>query len=358
MSNGIFQPTTDLYVGMKLGATWGTAVDCDVAARRLPIFSESIVPGLTRVPNPAFHGYALQRKSRQGRVGPFTGPLVMPFDIDNCMLPMALFWGTCSAPVQVAATAAYTMTMSLNSNPSNFATLAMEQSIDLEEFDSCIVDAFTLSSANDQTWTFSPNIIARYLGWDGSTPYPAVTVALPGSSLTFKKSDPLPQFEWNSGANNKFRMNAVGGAALDDTNLIYPQDFSITLTRTKRITSTGLNAPYIDLPRDNGFVTVSGSFTLPYYTAIALREAQLANTLYKMSVLLKSDVIASANQYEFNLFLPCIEIDTADVNANSEETAMHPITFTSKIPDTLPTGMAEMTPYCTTQSTWSASPLA
>lgn len=358
MSGTIFQPPVDLYVGMRKGTTWGTAVDCDLASARLPILSENIVANITRYNNLSFHGDPIQRKARQGRLGPFSGPLRMPFDIDNCFLPLAQFFGTCSTPVQQGGSSAYTSTLSINNSVKGiFSTIALDKEIDLEEIDSAKIHKIEIEGTADEGVIITFHVIGRYRGWDSSVDWPAVTVALPGSNLTFKKSDPLPFFVFNAAADMKIQLNNATSGALSDSDLIYPSSWRITMERPMKIWVDSSSSPYIAEPVDNGFMMVEGSFTLPLFQATTYMENLQTNTLKKMAILLKSDTIASSYRYEFNLYIPALEITEAPDNATGEETVEHPISWVAKRPDSTPTGMAQAIPYATVQNTHSATPL-
>lgn len=345
MSGDIFQPVYDLYIGCVKGTTWGTAVDCDVASRRIPALSENLVMGMEPYANKSLMNSIFERADRQGKVGPVTGGIRSHLDVDNLALPLALIFGTQSAPAQQSGTAGYLSTLTWSNNVKGlFATIALERGIDLEEIASFKFQGMNIEANAGEGVVIDMTGTGDYRGWEGSTPWPATTVGLPGSNLSFKAVDPLPFFMFHAD-DFKIQINTASGGGLSDSDRVYPDTFNLSAQRTMRIPWT--RPPYIGEPIDNGFSIWTGSFNLPLYQSITLQEAYQSRTVMKMAILMRGPLISGSVYYGLNIYLPAVQITEAPANASGEETVQHPISFRAIEGTATPTGMAQAKPYAT-----------
>ncbi len=152
-----------------------------------------------------------------------------------------------------------------------------------------------------------------------------------------------------------FMVNAQGGAGLaTTTDDIYPSEFTINFENNIEGFTTSEGDPVIQEPTRNGFLTCSGSFTIPAYSSNTNVSQILAQTALKAEL----RFILTAAESAFSFFLPYIIWTGAIPQPGGPGRQPLVLEWLAEQADSSPTNMDSTMPYMDIVNDDSADPLA
>tara|TARA_Y100000310_G_scaffold146471_2_gene145819 strand:- start:1637 stop:2770 length:1134 start_codon:yes stop_codon:yes gene_type:complete len=321
-------------VGLKKGATWGTAIDCDVAGQGIQMLTEGISSASNLLDDESLTGTADQEPgvtSSQTFTGTIEANMQYSSPVLSTLIAMAM--GRADSPVSPLGISSgsekpypYYMSYRLGDNVEGyFVSLCIDKqaSSKIHEYDSVKVNGMTITGAAGEFVKISFDLIARKLNVDTTTTttLAAATVSTPKKFVRFEDF--------------QFRLAAASGGALAAGNQIYPTSFSITLNNNLVGDLTSLNAPYVDEPIRDAAREITGSFEIPKYEDTTIETQFLGNTTTKMDIRARStDQIIEAGggpyYYAFEMFMPAVLISDAQRPVTGFSKVPAPFSFTAK----------------------------
>jgi len=250
---------------------------------------------------------------------------------------IALAMGVAGTPSQQGGTAAWANAYTLKDDLTGyFATLAMLKKSDkVFEYPSVKLHGFKISGEMNAPLTISLSGIANKLVL-ASTINTAATMAAidypdKGNRIIFNKDA-------------TFKMNDKSGAALDDSNKIYPA--SVELTFARQIEGD-LTAGHEDInePDENNVPEAMLTLNFPRYNDAnhAFFTDWEAFTEKKMEIYFKGPLIATTYYYELKISMPCLKVINPDAAIGGP--GKIPATLSLRLlgTDTAPEGMTGIT---------------
>jgi len=329
--------------GIKKGATWGTAVDCNVAGQGIQLLNETLSSASNLLQDESLTGTADQEPGlTSSKTVTGTIEMNMQYSSPVIMTLLAMAMGRADTPLAPLGHKGgkpypYYMDLRLGDNVEGyFVTMAIDKTQDgstIHEYDSIKVNGFTLTGASGDFVKISFDLIARKLSNSGTT-----TSSL--NSATNATPKKFVRFE-----DFQFRSRAQSEAALNATNQFYPTSFTITLNNSLVGDLTSLNAPYVDEPIRDAARDITGSFEIPKYESTTIEDQFLAGTVTKMDLRARStDQINAAGQgayyYSFEMFMPSVQISDAQRPVSGFSKIPAPFSFTAKkVVGSAPDGM-------------------
>jgi hypothetical protein len=263
-----FQATAAL----KKGASWGTAATCG-ALSGIEILSEGITGGSALIERRGLQGNS---QMRSGVAGPetYSGNISMDAVYEDVGLAFGLVFGTAATS---GTQAPYTHTFTiLDDLEGVFGTFAIKaDTLEVHEYESVKFNGFELAAQPGAPATLRFDLIPNDLNFNTSTGSNTLTTM---TNVTYAADRERALF-----SQAVVRMKAAStSTGLTSGDAVCLEGFSVSMTRNlsgKLTTCDGLN---ISEPQPNDFVTVSGSFTVPYHntastniTAWALAKTEL-----------------------------------------------------------------------------------
>jgi len=131
-------------------------------------------------------------------------------------------------------------------------------------------------------------------------------------------------------------LKARSAAALSyTTDAVYVDNFTMTVNNNMREASvTTRNAPYVDEPLRDGFMTASGSMTFSALTANTYVLADLAKTAQKMYLKFET----AANEYSIEFKFASLQFEDVDSQIGGPGLAPHTVNWTAHRPLASPPG--------------------
>ena len=339
----------EIVFAVGKGATWRTAVDVDVANSGVLISNEGMgAKAPTFLPDDSLGQDDLKNmiETCEEMAGSVTGFA----RYENWDLLIALAMGTAGSPSQEEGSA-YSNTYSIAANLEGlFATLAMKKSDtthDIWEVPSATVGGFTFSGEICQLCNLTVNFQGNKI--ENLSP---VNTDL--SSVTYRTSSNILKMD----SRTKFRMNTNAGAALQDSDKIYPFSFELVWNRPM---TTNREAGYSDAsePTQDGFAEATIRLTFDKYNIDTFMDAIGNGTAQKMDILFEGDIISGTTRYTWRFDLPKIQWTSGAADVGGPGQIQHVVEGRCLAVDTAPTGMTGTDPFdLYVINTLSASPLA
>lgn len=139
-------------------------------------------------------------------------------------------------------------------------------------------------------------------------------------------------------------MNDQSGGSPDyTTDAQYLSGFSLTFENNMRTDSvTTRDAPYVDEPKRNGWLAVSGTLTYGELTASTNMADHLAKTVKKMFIRWQTaaGTIGVSSSYKLEIQLPSVQFESNDFNLTGPELAPNTVGFKCSRALSTPTGFA------------------
>lgn len=325
----------NVILARKKAATWGTAISVNEVLRQLPILSETMNAAVNYVQDETLFGSPVKRAADTGaKTG--DGAIALYARYDGLDLDIAMCMGRSATPVSKSTLPpyayynAYTIKDDLEGY---FVTMAIDKEVAIHEWASVKYNGFTLRGTAGDRMIFEFALMPSNLSIPAivNTSLGAVTEPIPRMHIMFEHC--------------RFLMNAESGSALvSGVDDIYPSDFELTVNNNLSGDLTSENDPYIDEPLRNGFMEITGNFTIPKYKSTTVDNAFLAGTKQKMAIrMISSSQINSvgggAYYYEQTLYLPSVLITDAARPVDGAGQLPGTFNFEAYTPDSAPSGM-------------------
>lgn len=344
----------EIKAAVKKGTTWRTAVAVgalngilitnDGMGAMEPIYIDDDSLGQADIKNTYLVAHALKGRSLEGYLR-----------FEGWDLLFGLVFGSATNPAQLSG-AAYSHTFVItDNNAEQFATYAVHKATTtygVWEVPSAKFNGFKLSCNIGElakvNFDFSGNKIDTVGAVNNSTSM---------GNVTYPTSANLCRMDTRF----KMRMNAQAGAALADSDKIYPKGFIITFKRP--MSEDEFEAGYSDMsePIQNGFAEATIELKFDKYDADTFMTAILAETAYKMDILFEGDIIAAAYRYQLRIDIPKVQWKVTEAPATSPGKIPLSITGRCMAVDVAPTGFngAAIDPfYLYVANTLTTNPLA
>lgn len=314
---------------IKQGSTWGT-VATPGAGNLLIIDSETIKAGEEAIDDPGIVGSAYG-------IPPLVGSKIVNGNMAvgarfsaNTDLLWALALGAAPSPTSLGG-GLYQHDIDFTDSLTKFFSLWFDKQVSVWEIDSAMVNTIAFNATLKNRFTFDVGIAGR-------------SINLAGQSIA-STTDPAPTYQPSFLNLNKatFRINGQTAAALTDANCLAISEFALNLNNALAVddflTATDCSAGVIAQPTRSGQIEVSGSFTLPEYTANTWRSAFSASTEYKMDL-----EFCGGNGYKFIFTFPRIRItEMPDNPISGEGRIANKIMFKAYEASSAPNGMTGIT---------------
>lgn len=244
---------------LKKGSTWGTAATCG-AGDGIEILSEGITGGSALIERRGLTG---DSQMRSGVAGPetYSGSITMDAVYEDIGHAFGLVFGTASTS---GTQAPYTHTFTvLDDLEGIFGTLAIKaDTLEVHEYESVKFNGFELSAAPGAPASLRFDVIPNDLNMNTSSGNNTLTTM---TNVTLSSDRERALFS-QAVVSLKAASTATAITAADAVCL---EGFTVNVARNlagKITTCDGLN---ISEPQPNDFITVGGSFTVPYHNATA-----------------------------------------------------------------------------------------
>lgn len=293
---------TEVRAALRKASVWNTAVACG-AGHGLLVRPHSIKRTRESHPDDSL-GMPFSHETDDGLITA-QGSLPCYLRYDGLDLALALAMGaTGGAPVRQGTTAAYAQTLVCASHiDALFATLAVENGVDVEEFPSAKLHGFTLKGSAGKPVECEFHVIA-----DERVPNSTVNTPASMDSVTFVDTGNRVLF-----TQMVMRMNDSSGLALGAGDAIYPSSFEITFRRALRGVHASGQADRIDEPTNDGKPEVSVRLTFPRYGSNAHFLAWNAATRKKLELAFTGATIEGAYKRTFTVQLPALAYTGVDL---------------------------------------------
>lgn len=322
----------EIKAALKKAAAWGTASACGVNDGIL-ILPHSIKKERPNNVDDSL-GLYYPKDSDPGEIK-VEGDLPAYLRYDGLDLLIALAMGTTGgAPVQQGATSAYAQTMSLaEHNDGLFATLAVNNQVNVDEYTSVKITGFTLKGGVGKPLEMVFHCIAIDRITDSSVNDPASF-----ANVTYFESANRVLY-----SHGKIRLNDREGAALQDSDRIYPASFEITFRR-KMAGAYGVGAAFdrLDEPTNNGQPEVTLKLEFPRYVSDSHFTDWDAGSAKKLDMIFTGTQIEAPYSRQFMLQLPNLKF--ANVELPIEQGILrHPVELNCLGCESAPAGMTGVT---------------
>jgi hypothetical protein len=315
----------------KKATVWGTAVAAG-AGDGIKINNHTIVKTVeNHMDSPL--GCAFVTEQDQGEQA-VAGDIEAFLRYDSLDLLIALAMGaTGGAPSQQGATTAYAQSFTLaNTLDALFATLVLENNVNIDEYPGLKVAGFTIAGEINAPVTITFHVICDKRETDSVT-NTDVTFA----NVTFTETKNRVIF-----GQGVYRMNDASDIALAAGDAIYPSAFELVFQRNLAGKYTRAGFDYIDEPSSDGEPTITLQLTFPRYTTKTPFTDWDADTIKKLDITFTGAEIEAPYNRVFLLSFP--NLKTADANLEYVKEIMpYEVTFTCLPADAAPAGMVGIT---------------
>jgi len=322
---------TEIKAALKKASAWGTGVACG-ANNGILILPHTLKKDRADIGDDSL-GLYFPKELAQGDIKvEGTVPAYLRYDSLDLLLALAM-GETGGNPAQQGTTSAYAQSLKLKETIDGlFATFALHNGINIDEYTSIKVTGFTMKGevgkpaqvtfqaiANDRVTNSAVNTLASF---------PAVTYFEQANRVLFSQG--------------AFRMNAQGGAALADGDKIYPSSFELTFKRKMKGLYAAGGVDRIDEPTNEGAPEVKLKLEFPRYTAKTYFEDWDSGAAKKMDIVFTGGLIEGAYYRTFKLRFPNLVL--ANVELPIEKGILkHPLEFECLACDSAPSGMTGIT---------------
>lgn len=328
--------------GIQKAETWGTLVDA-TTNDLLPVTSESLNSTTARIANMELNdsrGQGIGDKGLETVNGNFKRYLHYHGDHQ----PLSYMFGTAGTPVQVGTTSFYTHQLSPAATLEGiFCSLFSDRTIGTLAIDSAKIAGVVIEGSADGYVTADYSIIGRDYDPADDLTWGSVTenAASVNNFVTFGEGTYL--------------MNTHGGLGLAaGTDDIYPSSFRVEFQNNFTGFTTSRNWPNIDEPVTDGFLSVSGSYTIPIVDSDALTQIQRIISHQA----LKTSLEFATGSYSLDINIPyCVLTgDIPGVDGEGRQTMT--LNWVYERAESAPTGMDFVLPYIDNVNADSVDPLA
>lgn len=326
----------EAIIAVKKAAEWRTAVECG-AGNGIMMKAGGLGAEVTK--NWVYAeelGIAYLTERVSSGIPPVDDNIPCNARYEGLEILLALATGTAGTPVQQGETAAYKHTLKFASNLDGlFATVViLKKSDKVWEIPSTKIYGFDLSGGIGDALGLTFAILGNK--WElASTVNTTTTIA----NVTVPDKHNVISYNEDT----KIRMNAQSGAALSDSDRIFPR--RITRLSFRRTLDSDLReAGYIDIPEPcrGGFPVVTLEIELDRYNVDSFLAAVESEAIQKMDLYFKGLLIEDTYYYEMLIQCPNVVVDTGTVSTALGKFP-HTVRMTLGACDTAPAGMTGIT---------------
>ncbi|GAB4389045.1 MAG: hypothetical protein Kow0025_12020 [Thermodesulfovibrionales bacterium] len=322
----------EIVAAAAKAAEWGTAVPCGAGSGIL-ILPPSLRKRRAGLTDDSL-GLYFPAEADPGEVT-VAGEIPAYLRYDGLDLLIALAMGaTAGAPARQGGTAAYAQTFSLaGDNDGLFATFAVRNSVNVEEYPSVKLAGFTIKGQVGRPVEISFSAIAFDKVVDSAVNTPA---AMDGATY-FETSNRVLMGQC------AMRMNDRQAGALGPGDEIYPSSFELSFKRDlSGLYGAGGGPDRVDEPTNAGPPEASLKLVFPRYTGSGLFSDWDAGAAKKLDITFTGAAIEGAYSRLFRLAFPNLSL--ADVDLPMERGRLrHPVEFRCLASASPPAGMEGVT---------------
>lgn len=282
------------FAALKKGSAWGTAATCG-AGNGVEILSESISGGSALIMRNELRG---DSQRRAGVAGPetYSGSISMDVVYETIHVPLAFVFGTNST---AGTQAPYTHTMTvLDDVEGVYGTLAIKaDALEVHEYPSVKFNGFDLSASAGEPAKITFNLIPNDLNLNTSSGNNTLTTM---TNVTFPSDTERALF-------SQLTVRcAASTTTLTSGHAVALEGVSVSFSRSLQGKVTTGSGNVIAEPQPQDFVSVTGSFTVPYHDATAASFHAWAIAKTELHADIK---FAGSSSKEFNVYLSGIQLD-------------------------------------------------
>ena len=313
---------------------WGTEIPV-AALGGFEFESESLVADAQFIESTAISGNIAQLQGSKGNEL-HSGDLIIPVEYNTIGKWIAHVLG--AAADSSLADSAYTHSLTLAVNLTGLHPTVVFGMLGLfvRAYPSVKINSFTISCAAGEVAKATINCTPNKVIVDDSG-----TNALATLSNITRPTD-IAYAEFN---HLIVAMNDQSGGNPDySTDAQYLNAFSLTFMNNMRTDSvTTRDAPYVDEPKRNGWLAVSGTLTYGELDAATRMTEHLAKTVKKMLIKWQSPsgTIGASSSYKIEIQLPSVQFESDDINIAGPEMAPNTVAFKCSRALSTPTGFVD-----------------
>jgi hypothetical protein len=315
-------------LAIKKAATWATAVACG-AGDGLLFLPDSLKQTREEKPDDSLGNY-WAADSDSGAISA-SGDTPHYLRYDGLDLLFALLCGsTAGVPTQQSSTTAYAQSFPFTTNRDGlFATIALNQKVNIKEVASAKLIGATLSGEVGQPVKLTCNWLLTSISKSSLV-----------NTLTTFNNVTIPEIAnrvlFNQGV---FRINSQSGAALTDSDKVYPKSFDLAVKLPMEgVYGAGGSFDIIDEPTNNGLPEVTLNLKFPRYSAVTNFTDWNSKVLKKLDITFTGNLIASTFYRTFKLQFPNMKISNVE-DATENGIIPEEVEFKCLACATAPTGM-------------------
>jgi hypothetical protein len=300
----------------KRATAWNTPVLLG-AGNGFEYLSESLAPDAQFIPDEQVSGSATRLFGDKGNEF-HSGDVMADMRYQGLDTIIALAMGTAGAPTQVGVDDAYKHVFKVaNDKEGLFATFAFDKKVAVWEYPTAKVGGFTLQASNGQRVKLTAPLIPGSLN---------LNVGSGTNTLATMGSVTLPTMrDFLLFSQTQIRINAAADGALDDDDLVYASEFSLTLNNnypTDDVTTRLGNR--VDEPVQDGFSDFTGVLNFSKYNNeaqgnSALFDALMAKTRMKATVTFTGPIADGATPYSLKLWLNDLQFSSGEANVGGPQ---------------------------------------
>jgi len=325
----------EYLIALKKAATWGTAVQCGQNDGLL-ILSEGLKGAIAAHPDDSAGLSWLEREDK-GLYDPVKGNLEAYLRYEGLDVVLALAMGTAGTPQQQGGTSAYKHTLQLADNLDGlFCTIAqLKQTDKVWEIPSAKIHGFTIAGDIGTPLKITIPVLGTKLVFNSSTNTPSTM-----DNVTYPDKKNRVIFDPTT---TVIRMNDQDGAALGDSDKIYPNSIEIAFDR--KMDADYTQNDYIDEPVQSDFPTITVTLKFPRYDAVNHQYFLDwdAFTAKKMDILFKGAQIESDYYYQMKFLFPKLRVDDPEAAMGGKGKIPASIKLVAYKADSAPSGMTGIT---------------
>lgn len=328
----------EVKAAVKKASTWNTAVVCGANDGLL------ILPSGIKKDAPVDVDDSLGTYySKDGLLGPIKveGDLPLYLRYDGLDVLIAMFMGIAGAPAQQAATTAYAYTYKWkNDIDGYFVSFVKNMKNYIEEHSSMKVAGITLKGEVGKAL----QVIFKTIGSNKIYDSAINTLTTFNNVTYFEQQNRVKMSE------GIFRLNDQSGAALGDSNKIYPSSFELSAMRKLKgeydgqykFTSGSNVQDLIDEPANDGQPEIKLKLNFPRHTGTTYLSALGADTRKKIDMVFTGGLIEATYYRQFKLQFPHLQLVNDDP-ADEQGIIKEPLEFVVHGAVAAPTGMTGLT---------------
>lgn len=331
----------DYRAALAKGSTWGTLPsDPTTDALRPQVSSTIATSGGQLIQNEELNDSAGRGAAAVGNED-ITGTWASNLHYQGQELEHALAFGTAGSPTQVGTTSYYTHRLLIKSSLQGiFGAIFEDREISTYEVDSVKAGALRVSGSIGERVQQEVDWVGNDLDVAGDITWGSVTQNANAINNHVLMSDGT--FYWNANsAGDPTSGSEVGIEA-----------FTFELNNNLDVWRTTADAPNIAEPVRGGFVSCSGSFTVPTYEANTYVTELLTKPLNKFVLQFVS------SSYSYKIFVPGFRWTNPSPTVDGPQRVPQELTWEYEKVTSNPTGFNSTLPYVEITSQESADPLA